>query len=75
MLLVPLMHYHNNIAAIAGAGLVALCVHVSRSNSGVTETDDCVKVVSPESSKSSSPPKPSTFWASLGHAAYCNDLM
>lgn len=71
------MPYHNNIAEIAGVGPVPLCVCVcvSRSNSGVTETDDCVKVVSPEGSESSSPPKPSTFWASLGHTAYCNDLM
>lgn len=43
------MQYHNNTAGIAGPGLLLpACVCVSRSKSGVTETDDCVKVVSPE---------------------------
>lgn len=41
------MQYHNNTAGIAGPCFFQ-CVCVSRSKSGVTETDDCVKVVSPE---------------------------
>lgn len=44
-------------------------------NSGVTETDDCVKAASPEGPQCSPPPRPSTPPALLSHAPYCNDLM
>lgn len=60
-----------------GGGAVLACVGTSASwyNSGVTETDDCVKAASPEGFQSSSPLKPTTPWALFSHAPYCNDLM
>lgn len=71
----PLIQYQLS-RGLWGGGVPA-CVGTSASwcNSGVTETDDCVKAASPEGSQSSSPPKPSTPWALLSHAPYCNDLM
>lgn len=73
-LFASLIQYQQNRGC---QGAVPACVGTSASwsNSGVTETDDCVKAASPEGSQSSSPPKPSTLQALLSHVPYCNDLM
>lgn len=73
-LLASLIQYQQSSGC---QGAVPACVGTSAScsNSGVTETDDCVKAVSPEGAQSSSPPKPSTLRALLSHVPYCNDLM
>lgn len=74
-LFASLIQYQQNRGCRGGGVPACVGTSASWSNSGVTETDDCVKAASPEGSRSSSPPKPSTLLALLGHVPYCNDLM
>lgn len=70
----PLIQYQLS-RGLWGAFLARVGTSASWCKSGVTKTDDCVEAASLEGFQSSSPPMPTTPWAMLSHAPYCNDLM